>query len=252
MKRILLTLLIFLCALLCGKGTLNAQGLSGLKLNGVDAALIPFFGEFKAFSADATVRVYDREEQEILSTPMKFAISDDRIRMDIEMSKLKSKDLPGGAGASLKQLGMDTVATLILPDQGAAYVIYPGMESILRVPIKAEELKSPGKDFKIEREEMGRETLDGHPCIRYRVTVSGSSGLKQKALTWNAEDLKGFPVQIQILDGDQLVIMRFRNLNLAVPFSGLFTLPGGYAQYDSQQALMQAVMIRAFSGLQEE
>lgn len=221
-------------------------------LTGMDAALARLFGEFTAFSADATVQVYDREEQEILSAPMKFAISDGNIRMDVEMSKLKSKDLPSGAAASLKQLGMETASTLILPEKGASYVIYPGLESILRVPLKPEALKSSGKDLRLEREEMGRETLDGHPCIRYRVNVSGASGATQKALTWNAQDLNGFPVQIQVLDGDHLVIMRFRKPNLAAPVASLFSLPGGYAQYDSQQALMQAVMMKAVSGFQGE
>ena len=183
---------------------------------------------------------------------MRFAIRDGNIRMDVDLSKLKSKDLPAGAAAGLKQLGMDKVVSLMLPEKKCSYVIYPGLESILKVPMKEEELKLSKTDFKMERNAIGRETIDGHPCTKHRVTLTDAAGATQEALTWNATDLKGFPVQIQTSDGEHLVILRFRNPTMAAPAPGLFTMPAAYTQYDTQQALMQAVMMKAFGSVGRE
>ena len=56
-------------------------------------------------------------------------------------------------------------------------------------------------------------------------------------------------MQVQILDSDDLVIMRFRNVDLATPDSELFKLPSRFVTYESQAALMQAVMVKALGGL---
>jgi len=227
----------------------RAQMVPGPNLSGVDAGLTRLLGDHKAFSAEVVLRVYDTNEQEVLSTTAGFAIRGDRLRMDVDMSKLRSKDLPAGIAGGLQQLGMEQVVSLVLPEKRCSYVIYPGLESILKVPMDEGDLRLATSDFRLEREAIGSETLDGHRCTKYRVTVTDASGGTQQAITWNAGDLRDFPLQIQMADKQNVMILRFRNPKLVAPQAELFVVPGGYKQYDSQRELMQAVMMKALGGL---
>ena len=68
MNRILVTLPLLVPGLLglgCGQG--HAQALPDFTSSGADAALTRLFGEHKAFTAAAVLRVYDKGEQEILT-----------------------------------------------------------------------------------------------------------------------------------------------------------------------------------------
>ena len=227
----------------------RAQAVPGLMSTGADAVLTRLFGENKAFTADAVLKVYDPDEQEILGTTMGFAVRDEKLRMDVDISRLKSRELPAGIAGSLRQIGMEKVVSLVLPEKRASYLIYPGLQAVLKVPMKAADLKAGASDFRLERVAIGKETLDGHACVKHRVKITDTSGVLQEATTWNATGLNDFPVQIQIADGGNSMILRFRNVKLLAPGADLFELPAGYTQYDSQEALMQAVMMKALEGL---
>jgi hypothetical protein len=233
---------------LFGGGVCPAQPLPGLSSVGVDAALTRLLGENRAFSADALLTVYNSGGEEILAGTMGFAVRDERVRLDVDVSKLRTKHLPAGLTASLKQVGMEQVVSLILPEQESSYLIYPGLESILRIPMETSSSDDASK-FQLERKAIGTESLEGHACVKYRVTVTDAAGTFQEAVTWNATQLKEFPLQIQMQDGENQMILRFRNVRLEKPGEDRFRLPSGYTRYDSQEALMQAVMMKALSGL---
>jgi hypothetical protein len=230
-------------------GMVSAQPLPGLSVGGVDAALTRLFGEHKAFSALAVLKVYDPDESELFSATMGFAVRDEKLRMDVDLSKLKSPQLPAGIVGSLAQLGMENVVSLVLPKKRASYLIYPGLEATLKVPMDGKDLSVTAADFQLDRVAVGKETLEGHACIKYRVTVTDASGTTQEATTWNAVGLRDFPLQIRMSDGGNLMILRFRNVKLVEPKAELFDLPSAYTQYDSQEALMRAVMLKALGGL---
>lgn len=226
-----------------------AQSLPSPMTSGVDAALTRLFGEHKAFSAEAVIRVYDKDEQETVSSTLGFAVDDGSVRMDVDMTRLKTRDLPAGIAGSLKQVGMDKVVCLILPEKQSSYLIYPGLQCMLKLPIDEAASKHDGSDFQLDRVKIGSETLDGHVCTKYRVTVTDAAGETEEATTWNAVDMQEFPLQIQMADGENQMILRFRSVKRVAPKAALFALPAGYTQYDSQEALMQAVMMKVLGGL---
>lgn len=226
-----------------------AQTLPSPTPSGVNAAFVRLFGDLKTFSADAVVQVHDLKEKELVNTPMTFALLNGRIRMDLDMANLKSHDLPEGAAASLKQLGMGHVVSLILPNEKASFVIYPGLNAYLRIPMGVDELSATTRNFKMDRVKLGAETIEGHPCVKYRVTVTSANGQMQQATTWNATDLNAFPLQIQMSEAENLMTLRFRNVKFAPPRPDLFTVPKGYDEYEDQKDLLQAVMMKAMGGL---
>jgi len=211
---------------------------------GVNAALSRLFGNVKAFSAKSQVHVYGRDQKEKVSADMDFALLDERIRVEVHMSRMKNKTMPTSAAASMKQFGMDRVVSVIRPDKKATYIIFPGMQSYVNMALPKEELETYRKKPKIEKTALGKEALDGHPCVKNKVVITDYQGRKQEVTVWNATDLKDFPVQIETQEGDDKVTIRYRQIRLAKPDARQFEPPTGFKEYDDLESLMQGVMIK--------
>lgn len=229
--------------------TLRAQLPGGGTASGTfDPALLQLFGDIKAFTATAQARVTNDKHEEIISTPMKFALLDRAIRVDLDLTKIKTKTMPAGAAEQLKAMGMANVVSITRPEKKTSYVLYPDQKVMLAVPVSKDDVEAADKKPKIEKTEMGKETVEGHPCIKRHVIITPKKGDKTEATTWNATDLKDFPVQIETKDKDNQVVMTFRQVQLVRPDAKQFEIPTDYTSYNSQQELFLGLMKRAVSG----
>ena len=122
---------------------------------------------------------------------------------------MQSKDFTASTLASLKQAGMDRMVSIFRPDKKATYVIYPGVQSYLIIPLAKGEAEALEKGLKLEKTALGKETIDGHPCVKNKVVVKNDKGPVLEAVTWNATDLKDFPLQIEMKEKDNTVLMHF-------------------------------------------
>jgi hypothetical protein len=78
---------------------------------------------------------------------------------------------------------------------------------------------------KIERVPAGKETVDGHVCQIEDVTISGGPLHRHMYLRfWEAEDLQGFPIKMQITKGPHAVI-QYKNVVLGPQDPTLFMHP---------------------------
>jgi hypothetical protein len=77
------------------------------------------------------------------------------------------------------------------------------------------------------------------------VVGGGEKGSSLEATTWNASDLKDFPIQIQTEEKGNTTLMRFRQVQLAKPEAKDFELPTGYKEYQDQQQLINGVIKNA-------
>jgi len=105
-----------------------------------------------------------------------------------------------------------------------------------------------GKSPKVEKKALGKEILDGHDCVKNQVVITDEKGEKVDAITWNATDLKDFPIQIQTKEEENTSLVKFKQVEFATPDAAQFEPPSGYAQYSSQQELMQGVMKKMMQG----
>lgn len=55
-------------------------------------------------------------------------------------------------------------------------------------------------DVVFEKKKVGNETIDGHPCVKYDTVYYRKSkpNEKHKAIIWEAQDLKEFPIQMEV------------------------------------------------------
>jgi hypothetical protein len=214
---------------------------------GVNAALTKLFGDVKAFSAKAAVQVLDKNQAEKISTPMDFALLDGKIRVEVDISRVKNRDVSASAMAGMKQFGMDRVVSIVRPDKMASYIIFPGIQSYVNMPLPKADRETYVKTPRIEKTPLGKETLDGHPCVKNKVVMTDDQGRKHEATVWNASDLKDFPVQIQTREKEDTVVMRYRQIQLAKPDVKKFEPPADFKAYDDMTSLMQGAMTRAMN-----
>ena len=208
---------------------------------GMTTALIKLFGDIKAFSARAEVQVLDASQKEVSNMPMDFSLLDKRIRVEIDQALTKSRTMPPGAAESLKQMGMARVISILCPDKKAAYVFYPDQKVMMTMPL-AEEGPDAASGPKTTKTVLGKETVDGHPCVKNKILMTFAQGDPVEAITWNATDLKDFPVQIQTKESEHTSFIRFKQVEFHKLDSSLFDPPSGYVKYSDPQQLMQGVM----------
>jgi len=215
---------------------------------GMNAAMLKMFGDITAFSSKADVRVQERGAREPMTMTVDFAMLDGKVRMDLDMSTVKSKQLPADLLAGYKSAGMDKVATVLRPDRKSALLIYPAVRGYVELPMSKEEAADMDRKFKIDKTRLARETIGGQVCDKTKVVVSSDTGEKHQALVWYAMDLKNFPVKMQMDQPQMTVVMEYRDVKLARPDAKQFETPAGFARYPSVEQLMQKAMQKVLGG----
>jgi hypothetical protein len=230
-----------LVLLLLGVGRTPAQVTAGAS-PGLNAALVRLFGGHTGFTAHLELRMLDANTNETLNAPMQFALLDGKMRGELDVTKLKSKDLPAMAASAAKSVGMERVITLVRPDKQESYLLYPAFQACVVAPLDADEVAALQKPAQIKRTVLGKETIDGQPCQKQRVVVTEPDGRRHTATLWVAPALKNFPVRLETRDGTDTIVMNFRQVKLQRPAAALFDLPKGTARYDDPKELTGAVM----------
>ena len=246
MKRIVFFTLAL--SLTCTRGLTQALNLDGGGgAPGSDFAVLgKLFSKAGDFTAQSEVRVLDQNQKETISLVMDFAMLDKKIRLEVDASKMKNKDLPVGTIDALRQMGLDKFVTLSRPDRKSFYVIYPKAACYLTLPLQTEELEATEK-ASLKTEVLGRETLDGHACVKNKVTIAPAKGEPQTYTTWNANDLKGFPIQTLTRQGVNTVITRYTSVRLGSPDAKQFEPPAGLQEFKGLAAF-QAGMLKKSLG----
>jgi len=105
------------------------------------------------------------------------------------------------------------------------------------------------EDLQVETTELGKETIDGHDCIKNKVVVTGKDGTQHESTVWNATDLKSFPVKIVTQEKDNTVTMQFKDISFDKPAASQFDPPADYTKYDDMQTMMQTEMMKRMGGM---
>ena len=211
-------------------------------------SLAKIFGEHSAFFANTKMQVTGGSPQEEMIVPGKLAYLDGKSRFEMNMSKMKSKQLPADAAAQMKEMGMDQMIAIGRPDKKVTYLIYSGLESYVENPLTDPSGAKPKDDFKMEITELGKDTVDGHACIKNKVVVTDPDGKTQESTVWNATDLKKFPVKIETKDHESTTILTFKDVKFSRPEDAQFEPPAKFKKYASMMGMMQEQMMKRMGG----
>ena len=216
---------------------------------GWNAATLKLFGDVPAFTSKTEIHVQQKGSAEPLAMTVDFAMLEGKVRLDIDLNTIKSKQLPPETMASFKAAGLDKLATVIRPDRKSALLIYPGVRGYVEMPMSREEAADLDRKFKVEKTRVGRETVDGHSCEKNKVVISaGDNSSKHEAIVWYAADLNNFPVRMQMLQEGTTVVMDYRNVKFVRTDARQFDPPAGYTKHATAELLMQNAMMRMLGG----
>ena len=121
-------------------------------------------------------------------------------------------------------------------------MVYPGLNSYVEMRMKETKKQAMTKEPKITSTTLGKENVDGHPCVKNKLVITDESGKPQEMVVWNATDLKNFPIQMEMKEQDATITTKFKDIKFGRPDSKLFDPPAGYKKYGSMQELQQAMM----------
>jgi hypothetical protein len=205
-----------------------AQAPSGGAPTSINSAFVKLFGTTGPFTAKVEAQVLDPSQKETVRLPMDFALLDGKVRLEIDLARMQGKDLPATTITGLKERGMDRVISVFRPDKKATYVMYPGIQSYATVPVPKAEAEVSEKSLKLEKTALGNETIAGHACVKNKAVVKNGQAPVFEAVTWNAADLKDFPLQIEIRDKRSTVRMLFTQVRFTKPDAKQFDPPANY------------------------
>ncbi|HTR42595.1 MAG TPA: hypothetical protein VMH87_13360 [Pseudomonadales bacterium] len=162
-------------------------------------------------------------------------------RSEMNMANVSGPNLPPNAAAQMKALGMDVVVTIATVAKTNVYTIYPNLKAYVSNELPPEASATTSKpDIQITK--LGNDTVAGHPCVKSKVVVT-ENGQPHEFTTWNATDLKNFPVQISISEQGVSATMTYQNISFGPVSASQFRPPTGYKVYESIPQLMQAAMM---------
>lgn len=220
-------------------GTANGPQLGG--------ALSKLFGDNQAFSANLEFQTTDNSGKAIM-LPGKMCFDRGNSRFECNLADMQGGKMSPEAAEHMKAMGLDQTVTISRQDKKVAYIVYPGMQSYVEKELPANAATNSAGDYKTVVTEIGKDTVDGHPCVKNKVVVTDKENVQHEFNVWNATDLKNFPVKIQTTESGSKVTMLFKNVSLAKPDAKLFDVPADYTKYDSVPAMMQQQMMKRMGG----
>lgn len=228
--------------LFCGSLPAVAQ-FDGPGSTGVSASLIRLFGTNHAFTALAEVQVLGPDNKERIGTPMNFTRLENRIRVEVDMNRMRNREQPN-ALAQVKPLGMDSVVSIIRPEQRTTLITFPKLRAFVKLDMPPGEAEAFSKRAKVERTTVGKEKMEGHACVKQRVVITDDAGKKSEATVWAATDLRDFPVCVATKEKGGTVVIRFRQIQFTRAEAGKFEPPAGYTECADLQVLMAGPVVK--------
>jgi hypothetical protein len=211
------------------------------------AEMAKIFGDNSAFSATMEMHMAGGADGGDVVMQGKIAFSEGKSRFEMDMSQMKNSKMPPQAASQMKQMGMDKMAAISRPDKNVSYLLYPGLQAYVENPSQNPSAPKPS-DFKVEATEQGKESVEGHDCVKNKVVVADATGKTSEFTVWNASDLKKFPIKIVTEQNGHAMTMIFKNVQLSAPDASQFDPPAAYKKYDSMMTLMQTEMMKHMGG----
>ena len=245
MKTIFRTLLVTLLGFVVFSA--HAQpGMGAPKGPQFSGSLTKLFGDNTTFSA--ALEMQTKVGSAELVVPGKLSFDKGKSRFEMDITQIKGGKIPAGAAEQMKAMGMDSLVAISRPDKKLNYLVYPGLTAYLESEAKDAESTDAAGKYKVDTTEIGKETLDGHACVKNKMVVTDDKGKTHESLVWNATDMKQFPIKIETTEEGSKITLIFKDIKLVKPDDAIFAPPTTFKKYDNMMALMQEEIMKRAGG----
>ncbi len=199
------------------------------------------FGGNSNFSANLEIQTV--QGADTTSMGGSLAVSDGKSRFDVDIAKAAGSRMSQQQIATMQSMGMGTMVFISRPDLKLSRIVYPGMNAYVETST-ADDSPAPADSYKTDITKLGEETVDGHSCVKNKVTVTDDKGNSYESTVWNATDLKNFPIKTEQTQSGATVTMKFKDIKLDKVAADKFEAPSGATKYDSMNSMMQQEMMK--------
>ena len=209
------------------------------------AALSELLGDSRAFTARAELQLPGAAAGEVI--PFGMALLDGKMRWQLNLEQVRSSCLPAETLAALKPAHLDRLV-MVLESGKPLQLGFPVMKAWLETPMpKSAQIQeqAEAKIGRLSKVQVGQETVDGHPCRKFKLTVPPELSHDEEAFVWTANDLKDLPIRLQVKMQEDVYVLAFRNVQAVRSDPRLFTAPPGFTRYTSLDAVLQAGLLKS-------
>jgi hypothetical protein len=222
----------------------------------LDSSLTKFFDPDCAFTASVEFIRRGPNGNEADRWPVRVSIRDGMTRVEMDITKARSAH-PAQSGEvwkeyveSMKTAGSAEAISIFNPAKRSAFIILPRLKSYVQTALPADAADQLKKRPKSEKVEVGREDIDGHACIKYKVTFDKKSMDVWRtwetpvAFVWSAKEFSNCPLRIDVMDsvGATNATLFIKDIDRKPPDARLFDAPKDFTKCDDEQALMKRIM----------
>ncbi len=183
------------------------------------------------FSAVVFTTSLDKRRHEPFTMEFPLAIAGNKMRMDMDMSKMMKGDRDN-------QSPISKMVMINRGDRKTGYTLYPNTQKYI---VHTEKQKQEFEERpRVEKVRVGSEVIDRHPTDKFSVKITYHDGRSEEGFIWNAKDLGGMTIRSEVENQDFRITTELRNIILKTPPPGLFEIPAGFTEAQGFMDVMGA------------
>jgi hypothetical protein len=184
----------------------------------------------KDFTAVVHSVTVDKSRNQSWTFDAPLWITGQKMKMEMDMSRM----MQASGAKDAEQSPMSKMTMLNRGDKKTGYTLYPKVQKYL----VHSEAGEAGEKPKVDKTKVGSETIDGHPCDKYKVTITYKDGKGEEGFIWNAKDLGGMTIRSMVENKDFKVTTDLKNIVLKASPASVFEIPQGYTEAKSFMEIM--------------
>ena len=193
------------------------------------------------FSANAVITVTPADEKlKPYTINIAYAWRNGNFRAELDPQKPKDRKPADSGGGSFGR-GLNQISYITSAEQPVMWMVYSALRGFVE---KDDPLADYRATPRVEKSDLGKDTVDGHPCTKRQVVVTATSGASNAFTVWEADDLNGVPVEILFAKDETKIKVMLSDISTNLPDADLFRVPDTMKRYDSQDELMTAYVIQ--------
>jgi len=172
--------------------------------------------DFKALLVSNT---FDKSQQREYSFEMPIAKAGEKFRMEMDYTKM--------SGAQGMPPALSNVVMIHRGDEKRTYSLYTNKKKYM---ISDETEEGYYEEPDVVKTFVAKETIDGHPTEKYKITITYQDQETQQGFIWNATDLDGMTIRSEIDNATVKMTSTLTGIVMGTPPAGLFEVPPDYTE----------------------